>query len=176
MKVLSYDERSGTLEVELHGIPRYEAFDVPTATVQELRSSVDPQSFFNDRIWGNNFEHDSHWPDLGSLLAYMGEHMLFHHPVSVQSTKGDGDTPLHVACVWGDLTAIDLLLAAGADVNARGDNGCTPLYNAVSFERARSAERLLRAGATSDDENELDFTARQVALESKSIRLRALFR
>ena len=93
----------------------------------------------------------------------MGEHMMFNPPVSVHSTGWDDDTPLHVACVWGDLTAIDLLLAGGADVNARGDLGCTPIYNAVSFERVRSVERLLRAGATVDDPNELSCTARQRA-------------
>jgi hypothetical protein len=175
VRILSYDEGSGTLVVELRGIPRYEVFDVPLATVQDLRNSTDPQAFFDEHIWGNNFEHDSHWPDLPTLLEDMGEYMLFDPPVSAHSTRGDDDTPLHVACVWGDLTAIDLLLAAGADVNARGDNGCTPLYVAVSFERIRSVERLLRAGATADDPNELNCTARQAALQSKNPRLRALF-
>ena len=176
MRVLSYDEASGTLQVELlPSIPRYDVFDVPKVTVQQLENAADSQAFFNDHIWGNNFEHDRHWPDLPTLLDYMGEHMLFDRPVSVYSTRGDDDTPLHVACVWGDLTAIDLLLAAGANVNARGDEGCTPLYNAVSFERIRSVERLLRAGATADDPNKLKCTARQAALRSKNPRLRALF-
>ena len=175
MRILSYDEGSGTLVVMLRGIPRYEVFDVPLTTVQELRGSTDPQAFFNEHIWGNNFEHDSNWPSLPTLLEYMGEHMLFDLPVTVNSTKGDNDTPLHVACVWGALTAIDLLLAGGANVNAQGDNGCTPIYNAVSFERVRSVARLLRAGATVDDPNELNCTARQEALQSKNAHLRALF-
>jgi ankyrin repeat protein len=101
--------------------------------------------------------------------------MMFNPPVTVYSTGWDGDTPLHVACVWGDLTAIDLLLAGGADVNARGELDTTPLYNAVSFERVRSVQRLLRAGATADDPNQLSCTARQCALRSKNPRLVALF-
>lgn len=176
MRILSYDQVTGTLVVELPSIPRYEVFDVPPATVQFLQEAADPQAFFNEHIWGNNFEHDSHWPDLATLLEYMGEHMMFDPPVSVHSTRFDDDTPLHVACVWGDLTAIDLLLAGGADVNARGDLGCTPIYNAVSFERVRSVERLLRASATVDDPNALSCTARQHALQSKNSRLGALFR
>ena len=82
---------------------------------------------------------------------------------------------MHVACVWGDISAIDLLLAGGANVNARGDLGVTPLYNAVSFERVRSVERLLKAGANTDDPNELHRTARERALDSGNPRLVALF-
>ena len=175
MQISSYDEVSGTLVVELPSFPRYEVFDVPAATFQDLQNAAVPQAFFYDRVWGNNFEHDSHWPNLAVLLEYMGEHMMLEPPVSVHTTRGDDDTPLHVACVWGDLTAIDLLLAGGANVNARGDLGCTPIYNAVSFERIRSVARLLHAGATVDDPNELSCTARHRALQSKNPRLVALF-
>jgi ankyrin repeat protein len=175
MRIISFDKESGTLLVELPGFPCYEVFDVPQATVEALRQSDSPQDYFNEHIWGNNFEHDSHWPDLNSLLLYMGEHMMFDLPVTVHTTRGDNDTPLHVACVWGDLSAIDLLVTGGANVNARGDLGTTPIYNAVSFERVRSVTLLLKAGATVDDPNKLSNTARQRAFETKNSRLIALF-
>jgi ankyrin repeat protein len=38
-----------------------------------------------------------------------------------------GETPLHRAAAFGDAEAIDLLLAAGADVTMRDANGDTPL-------------------------------------------------
>lgn len=161
--------------VELPGFPSYEVFDVPVTTFESMRTAESPKDYFNEHVWGNNFEHDSHWPDLETLLACMGESMTFAPPVTVASKKGDDDTPLHVACVWGDLSAIDLLVAGGADVNARGDLATTPIYNAVSFVRVRSTARLLRAGATVDDENELSRTARQIAKETNDPRLIALF-
>jgi ankyrin repeat protein len=174
MRVISFDPNAGNLVVELPGFPGYEVFDVPVATYEAMVNSPSPQAYFNEYVWGNNFEHNAHWTSLNELLEYMSG-MMFDAPVSVKSTKGDGDTPLHTACVWGDIGAIDLLLAGGADVNARGDQETTPLYNAVSFQRVRSVERLLRAGATADDSNLLGFTARQRALSSKNQRLISLF-
>lgn len=175
MRIISFDKESGTLLVELPGFPRYEVFDVPQATFEALQLSKSPQDYFNEHIWGNKFEHDSNWPDLESLLQYMGEHMMFDPPVTVHTTRSDDDTPLHVACAWGDLSAIDLLIAGGADVNARGDLGTTPIYNAVSFGRVRSVARLLMAGATVDDPNELSTSARKRAFESNNPRLIELF-
>ena len=40
-------------------------------------------------------------------------------------------TPLHEAALWDDAAAIRALLAGGADVNARAQNGVTPLHAAA---------------------------------------------
>jgi ankyrin repeat protein len=58
-----------------------------------------------------------------------------------------GDTVLHTVCSWGDLTAVEILVSAGADVNARGDQGATPLFNAVIGESSKVVSCLLAAGA-----------------------------
>jgi ankyrin repeat protein len=50
--------------------------------------------------------------------------------------------PLHLAAHKGDVAALKRLLAAGADVNARGDHGRTPLHVAT-FARQRDAIRVL---------------------------------
>ena len=163
MKITSFDLETSVLRVELHGFPDYEVFDVPVETFEGMQRAESPQAYFNAQIWGSKFEHDSHWPSLDALLHYMGENLLFDPPVTVGSTAGDDDTPLHVACVWGDVSAIALLLAGGAEVNARGDEGTTPIYNAVSFGHVRCVSLLLEAGATVDDINKLALTARQVA-------------
>lgn len=79
------------------------------------------------------------------------------HPV--QSTS-DGTTPLHQAC-WHDdygepeedrnqhTDLIDLLIGAGNDVNAKDENGWTPLHEAVAGDGVyRSAiKSLIRHGA-----------------------------
>jgi ankyrin repeat protein len=57
-----------------------------------------------------------------------------------------GDTPLHTVCTWGEVESTKRLLAAGAKVNALGDRGCTPLFNAVMGGSAAVVKTLLDAG------------------------------
>ncbi len=57
-------------------------------------------------------------------------------------------SPLGSAKPAERLAIVELLLAAGADVNARRlNNGFTPLICAALFDEAEIAERLIRAGA-----------------------------
>jgi ankyrin repeat protein len=58
-----------------------------------------------------------------------------------------GDTVLHTVCSWGDLEAVKLLVAAGADPNAKGDQGATPLFNAVIGGNPEVVSFLLESGA-----------------------------
>lgn len=65
-------------------------------------------------------------------------------PLSVNDTNVLGDTPLHLACHWTDAEGVAALLAAGANVNALGDRGQTPLFR---VETVRIVDLLLAAGA-----------------------------
>jgi hypothetical protein len=58
-----------------------------------------------------------------------------------------GRTALHHATIQGARKAVRLLLAAGADVNARDNRGHTALDLASSYERWEIAEVLVDAGA-----------------------------
>ena len=58
-----------------------------------------------------------------------------------------GSTPLHLAAMNSDLTAIKALLAAGANVMARDNEGATPLHMAAYASRAKHTQILLEAGA-----------------------------
>jgi ankyrin repeat protein len=42
-----------------------------------------------------------------------------------------GTTPLHHAAGWGHKDIVELLIAEGADVNAKDDDGGTPLHEAA---------------------------------------------
>lgn len=58
-----------------------------------------------------------------------------------------GDTVLHTICSMGNLDAVKMLVSVGADVNARGDQEATPLFNAVIGEAPEVVSYLLESGA-----------------------------
>jgi hypothetical protein len=169
-----YDAASATLTAEFDPGRRHDFYDVPDSLYREMVAAPRPRDHFNVHIW-NRFEHRTHWRNVAELLHYIGEYFTFETPVTVHSRAGDEDTPLHTVAVWGDLTAVELLLDAGAEPDARGDLETTPLYNAVSFGHARCAARLLKAGASPDATNQLNYTPRKLALERKNPKLLVLF-
>ena len=99
---------------------------------------------------------------------------LENHRIDVTSLASDGDTPLHIAAVWGDKYAIELLLDAGAVIDALGDMNATPLYNAVGQGHMEVAELLLSRGANPDIMSELGYSPRRLA-KSKGGNLSKLF-
>jgi len=58
-----------------------------------------------------------------------------------------GDTPVFAAITWGDVSAVKLLLEAGADVNVSGERGATPLHHAIRMAEFPIARVLIAAGA-----------------------------
>jgi ankyrin repeat protein len=66
---------------------------------------------------------------------------------SVEYRNGYGDTPLHIVSNWGDSEAIEILVAAGADINARGETGFTPLHCAAEQNKPAAIKTLIQLGA-----------------------------
>ena len=68
--------------------------------------------------------------------------------------KGDrpdsGETPLHCAALWGRYEIAQLLIDAGANVNAQDDQGSTPLHEAARTGRVKLSQLLLDSGAKAD--------------------------
>lgn len=60
---------------------------------------------------------------------------------------GSHNTPLHYAADNGNRELVELLLAHGADVNARCERGWTPLLRACNASNLRVAALLLSSGA-----------------------------
>lgn len=70
-----------------------------------------------------------------------------HTVTSVHHKNGWGDMPLHIVSVWGDCEAITTLIEAGADINAPGETGFTPLHCAAMHNHADAVRLLLSLGA-----------------------------
>ena len=75
---------------------------------------------------------------------------LLKQHVDVNTPQPDGATALHWATHWDDLDMVDLLIRAGANVNAVNELGVPPLSLACTNRNAAMTERLLGAGAHPD--------------------------
>ena len=93
---------------------------------------------------------------------------------SVNQPNCRGDTPLHVAAIWGDRDAISLLVSAGTKVNAQGEHGFTPLHEASAQGNSEAVAELLSLGADASIRNSNGETALEVAIlsgESTTVKL-----
>ena len=68
-------------------------------------------------------------------------------------------TPMTIAAIHGSTEAIELLIAGGADVNARNRDGTTPLHRAALFGRTGAVRILLEHGADPSLKDRLGETA-----------------
>jgi ankyrin repeat protein len=74
-------------------------------------------------------------------------------------------TPLHAAVAGRCVDAVDLLMRAGVDVNAKDDFGQTVLHYAASKGDLEIIKRLIATGADINaEENELGYTPLHIAL------------
>ena len=75
---------------------------------------------------------------------------LLKQKVDVNAAQGDGATALHWAAHWDDLQTAELLIRAGASVNAANDLGVTPFSLACLNGSALMVGKLLAAGANAN--------------------------
>ena len=113
---------------------------------------------------------------LQQLLEDIGRAMTIDEPASVTVHTRDAanDTPLHYAAHSGDVRAIELLVAGGADVDAHGACDSTPLLCAIINGHYAAALRLVELGASPAGSSELGSVA-EAAAQSHDLRIKALF-
>lgn len=88
-----------------------------------------------------------------SLLNYQSDDV--HSPWDpLTYLDSGGDSLLHIAAMQGDVRTASLLLKAGADPNASGDMGYTPLHYAYWKRNDGVIELLIGHGARTDIRNE----------------------
>jgi len=76
----------------------------------------------------------------------------------------NGIQPIHLAARRGVAEVCDLLISAGADVNARSKDGLTPLHEAAQHAQADIIELLVAAGAACMAEDKQHRTPLSAAL------------
>jgi ankyrin repeat protein len=89
--------------------------------------------------------------------------LLRKDPGLLQAKNAEGDQALHLAALRDDLAMIELLLEAGADVNAKGSKGWTPLHYAGSIDSKEASVALLEHGANRDALNDASQKPEQTA-------------
>ncbi len=74
------------------------------------------------------------------------QHIAAGTDVNAHGGKYDG-TPLHEAAAQGHKEVAELLIAKGADVNVKDDDGSTPLHKAAGLGRKEIVELLIAEDA-----------------------------
>ena len=97
---------------------------------------------------------------LGVLTRYASD-PLFEEgsSLSVSSRTIDGDTLLHRDVLQEDCIGAEILLVNGADVNAGGDMGNTPLHYAIQTNNRHLVELMMKFGADINIRNEFGMSA-----------------
>jgi ankyrin repeat protein len=104
-------------------------------------------------------QHLTDAADQGDLAAV--SRLLAEHPGLVNSTNGNahGSTPLHFAAHSGHADVIRVLLAHGANINARNNEGQTPLMIAADSSQTETVKLLLANHADANLKDNSSHTA-----------------
>lgn len=94
---------------------------------------------------------------------------LLHQPLNVDARDSQGHTSLMWAAYQGDALSVELLLKHGASPHTKDDAGLTPLHWAVVRGNRVCIRRLIEAGADVHAKDGESRTARDMAVELKSL-------
>ena len=107
---------------------------------------------------------------MGALKGHAGwVQQLLDRGARVDGLAGKGGkawTALHYACSGPQADTVKVLLARGADRNARSPNGSTPLMMAARYGTEDQVDLLLKAGADLQLRNDLGLSAADFARQA----------
>lgn len=81
--------------------------------------------------------------------------------IALTARSPDGFTLLHLACFFGHVACVKLLIERGAEVNVAAENESRvhPIHSAAACNSAQIVTLLLEAGAEADARQHKDYTA-----------------
>jgi len=83
--------------------------------------------------------------------------------VDVNARNSDGSTPISMAVLGGQTTAVKLLIEEGANVDSQNNDGHSSLHGAAFFGQLAAAQLLIEAGADVNLRNDTGETPFDVA-------------
>jgi ankyrin repeat protein len=83
--------------------------------------------------------------------------------------SGDGFTPLHLACFFGQPEAVQVLISNGADVNATSPARIAVIHSAAASRNADIVRLVLQAGADPNVQQQRGYTALHEAAMHNSV-------
>ena len=86
--------------------------------------------------------------EAGDLATFT--RLLDEHGLDVNDQGDDGDTALHMSCLYGHLAVVQECVRRGASVQACDEDGSTPLHDASAGGYYDIAKLLLENGAQID--------------------------
>ncbi|CAN4109572.1 unnamed protein product [Withania somnifera] len=84
----------------------------------------------------------------GNLQAL--RHALDNLTGSIDQPLEDGDTALHLTCLYGHLSCVQLLLERGASLEAKDEDGALPLHDACAGGYTEIAQLLINSAPNPD--------------------------
>jgi len=93
--------------------------------------------------------------------------------VRLHMANSDGWTPLHLACFFGQIETVEMLLAQGADVTARSANAMhnTALHAAAASRSEEICAALLSHGADVNATQQAQYTALHAAAANGDVEI-----
>lgn len=89
-----------------------------------------------------------HAAENGNLDAL--RHALDNLTGSIDQPLEDGDTALHLTCLYGHLSCVQLLLERGASLEAKDEDGAIPLHDACAGGYTEIAQLLISSAPNLD--------------------------
>jgi len=97
--------------------------------------------------------------------------LLTAEDLDMQTTQAGGDNLLHIAVDKQSSYLVDLALAQGVDINAKNDNGLTPLhYAAMKAKDAGLLNLLIQKGADTSVKTDFDESVYDLAAENELLK------
>jgi len=121
-------------------------------TLEALSDTESEASEESDRIGADICLEDlSDLETEESVKKTVGTKRRTKRGTSVIKRNEKGETQLHVACINGDIGAVERLLSSGHSTNVRDHYGWSPLHEAANHGYVDIAELLLKHGASVND-------------------------
>ncbi|WP_175491417.1 serine hydrolase [Lutimaribacter saemankumensis] len=113
----------------------------------DMPQCLDPAIAYTSMMSSFNLVGPTRKNDLTDMLRILATFFCLMIASVGQANNQPVETPLHMAALLGDLSAVEKHIEAGTDLDQRDDFGSTPLIIAAVFGKVEVVAALLAAGA-----------------------------